>query len=76
MSVNNEINLLVDDFNSLAEKNSLKSRLKYDGENLLLGTDVQFSINKYQCVLSNNDVNNIKLTVSSFIKQICFEYGE
>lgn len=76
MFISPELNELISDYNELASKKRLKTRLFFNGNILLLGSIEQFEVGSYQCILSNDDIQVLKVIVNSMIKQLCFEYGE
>lgn len=68
---------LINDFNSLAEKAGVQSRLKYtkkDGKfTLYLGRKEQFAYGTHQCELCNGAINTVIKCTSAMIKVMCFE---
>lgn len=67
----------VSDYNALATKHNLKSRLKYDSSfSLLLGCEEQFEVGNCECVLVSCNNQRAVGAVEALIHQICFEYGE
>ena len=66
----------VDNYNALAERKELKSRLKFDedSESLYLGSVGQFEYGVYQCELCRGDV--CISVVTAMTMQLCFEHGE
>lgn len=67
----------VKDYNSLAEKHNIKSRLmwKHDTKELVLGTKEQFEANVYECCIAKS-INSALVITKAFIMSECFERGE
>lgn len=72
-----KIKYLVKDYNALAEKKGIKSRLMYreEVENLYLGREVQLEYGSYECILAKG-LDVCIAVASSLNKQLCFEEGE
>lgn len=69
------LNKTIEEHNSLAEKFSLRSRLKWQDGKLLLGSVAQFEYNSYECVLTTDKA--IACDIARSLKmQICFNEGE
>ena len=76
MLIDTELVAKIDDFNGLANKNNLSTRLGVDyseGSTLVMGTSEQLKAGTYQCKLKSREKINV---VDALIKFVCFENGE
>lgn len=76
MLIDTELIAKIDDFNGLANKNNLSTRLGVDyseGGTLVMGTSEQLKAGTYFSKLKTEEKINV---VDALIKFVCFEKGE
>lgn len=69
-----DLNYLINDFNGIARKNDLQTRLGVYEEALVMGSEAQLRYGSYQCVVCG--VSIAPTVVDTLIKVMCFEHGE
>lgn len=76
--MNSRICACVSDYNALAEKKNLGTRLRYDEEKsiLYLCTEEGLRLNYNHSKLQSGNPDMIFQTVRAMMMQLCFEYGE
>ena len=65
----------INDFNGIALKRGLKTRLAIQNGVVVIGSEAQLSYGNYQCVIEG-DYLQVLCAVRTMIKMLCFEFGE
>ena len=65
----------INDFNDIALKRGIKTRLAIQNGVVVIGSEAQLSYGNYQCVIEG-DYLQVLCAVRTMIKMLCFEFGE